>query len=200
MKRKTPPPKPADAKPTPEPADPLLLPDDTPCIEGRWPDGSPRRMMKPADRAPPALSPPVTIADLRERIKRTQQHWIGSHAGDIGLQIFAHHEVADWWNDARMIPGAPVPPPMPAPFPGPSGEPQEGLRAADVMLDWLATVEAPPDGPWSQPDSPKRWAKVFGCSSTTIVRLFKVGKVRNRKLNDRKYQVHVGDLPAGYER
>ena len=68
MTRKTPPPKPADASPAPQPADPLLLPDGTPCIEGRNPDGTPYRMMKPADTAPPAPKLPVTIGDLRERI------------------------------------------------------------------------------------------------------------------------------------
>ena len=52
--------------------------------------------------------------------------------------------VADWWNDARMIPGAPPPPPMPTPFPGPSDDPQQVLRAADVLLRWLAELEAPP--------------------------------------------------------
>ena len=76
MTRKTPPPKPADASPAPQPADALLLPDDTPYIEGHHSDGTPYRVMKPADTAPPAPKLPVTIAKLRERIKRTQQDWI----------------------------------------------------------------------------------------------------------------------------
>ena len=151
MTRKTPPPKPADASPALQPADSLLLADDTPCIEGHYSDCTPYRLMKPADAAPPAPKLPVTIAKLRERIKRTQQDWIDCASGDIALRFFVPHQVADWWNDARMIPGAPPPPPMPSAFPGPSDGPsdgpQHGLAAADVLLRWLAGLEDPAAAP-----------------------------------------------------
>ncbi len=144
MIRKTPPPKPADAKPAPKPADSLLLPDDTPYIEGHHPDGTPYRVMKRADPTPPAPKPPVTIADLRKRIKRMQQDWIDCAPGDIALRFFVPQQVADWWNDARLIPGVAPPPPMSAPFPRPSDDPQQGLAAADLLLRWLEGLEAPP--------------------------------------------------------
>lgn len=84
---------------------------------------------------------------------------------------------------------------------------REGVVPLEVVFDGLADLidaEAEkleaggggsPDGPWSQPDTPKRWAKVFGVNVQTIKRRFQDGKIRNKKLSDRSYQVHVDDVP-----
>ncbi len=51
------------------------------------------------------------------------------------------------------------------------------------------------DGPWSEPDTPKRWAIVFKVKPPTFKRWVKAGKVRAKVLSDRSYQVHLEDLP-----
>ena len=64
-----------------------------------------------------------------------------------------------------------------------------------------AVVVSPSDkpadnGPWSLADTPTRWGKVFGFSPKTFVRRVADGKIRAKKLSDRSYQVHTGDLPS----
>ncbi len=50
----------------------------------------------------------------------------------------------------------------------------------------------------SEPDSPKRWAKIFGgITPRTFVRRCKEGRIRHKKLSDRSYQVDIRDIPAG---
>jgi hypothetical protein len=62
--------------------------------------------------------------------------------------------------------------------------------------DALPAAPAASDGPWSKPDSPKRWGKAFGFSSDTFIRRCQDGSIRHKKLSDRSYQVHVDDLPS----
>ena len=50
-------------------------------------------------------------------------------------------------------------------------------------------------GPWSQADAPKCWGKVFGFSAATFIRRVKAGTIRAKKLSDKSYQVHLGDIP-----
>lgn len=49
---------------------------------------------------------------------------------------------------------------------------------------------------WSEPDTPSRWARKFGVSVSTIKRYFKNGKIRSIRLSDRRYRVHISDIPA----
>lgn len=48
---------------------------------------------------------------------------------------------------------------------------------------------------WSAPDSPARWAKKFQVSPRTIKKYFSNQTIRNCKRSDRRYQVHLDDLP-----
>ena len=48
---------------------------------------------------------------------------------------------------------------------------------------------------WSQPDTPQRWARMFGVSVDTIKRRFKDGSIPSQKLSDRSYQVDVAYIP-----
>ena len=69
---------------------------------------------------------------------------------------------------------------------------------ADIIDAEAAKLEvAAGEGPWSRPDTPTRWGKVFGVSGDTMKRRFKDGSIRNKKLSDRNYQVHLDDLPKG---
>ncbi len=80
------------------------------------------------------------------------------------------------------------------------GFPETEVRSvqleADRAIACLATELAPDQTDWSEPDSPKRWAIVFGVSSDTIKRRFKDGTIRAKKLSDRSYQVDRRDIPA----
>ncbi len=58
------------------------------------------------------------------------------------------------------------------------------------------TSESPADPEWTTPDSPQRWAKVFGFSVDTLKRRFKDKKIRYKKLSSKSYQIAVDDLPA----
>jgi hypothetical protein len=48
---------------------------------------------------------------------------------------------------------------------------------------------------WTGTDSPARWAKKFGVSRATFVRHCKEGKIRNKRLSTKSYQIAVDDLP-----
>jgi len=48
---------------------------------------------------------------------------------------------------------------------------------------------------WSKSDTPKRWAKRFGVSVSTIKRHFRDGSIPNRPLSDRSYQVRLDSVP-----
>jgi hypothetical protein len=63
-------------------------------------------------------------------------------------------------------------------------------------------TEMPADDPplaWTTPDSPQRWAKVFGFSVDTLKRRFKAGQIRHKKLSTKSYQIAVDDLPAAQQ-
>ena len=57
------------------------------------------------------------------------------------------------------------------------------------------TTPAPPGG-WSKADTPKRWAAIFQISERTFKRRCKDGKIRHKKLSDRRYMVANDDLPT----
>lgn len=71
---------------------------------------------------------------------------------------------------------------------GEVGKAIAGLRAA--------AGKGEQDGPWSRPKSPKDWAKVFGFSRDTFIRRCEDGTIRHKKLSDRRYLVHLDDVPA----
>ncbi len=52
-----------------------------------------------------------------------------------------------------------------------------------------------PDGPWSKPDTPARWAKAFNVSPKTFKRYVASGKIRAKRLSDRSYQILLSALP-----
>jgi hypothetical protein len=70
------------------------------------------------------------------------------------------------------------------------------LREMDLAL--LKLQQSPSDnpGPWSEPDSPTRWARLFKISAVTFVRHAANGKIRTKQLSDRSYCVHVDDIPV----
>jgi hypothetical protein len=68
---------------------------------------------------------------------------------------------------------------------------QEALRVTQEQ----ATPPAADDGPWSKPDTPSRWARVFKVSSRTFIRWVKAERIHAKKLSDRSYQVRLTDLP-----
>jgi hypothetical protein len=49
---------------------------------------------------------------------------------------------------------------------------------------------------WTRPDSPKCWAKLFGCSPSTFTRRCREAKIRHKKLSTKSYQVAIDDLPT----
>ncbi len=55
---------------------------------------------------------------------------------------------------------------------------------------------ADPNPEMTTPDSPGRWAKLFGFSANTLKRRFKDGAIRHKKLSSKSYQIAIDDLPA----
>jgi hypothetical protein len=70
---------------------------------------------------------------------------------------------------------------------------------ADEIEVASASPKTGTDGPWSTPDSPSQWAKVFNVSRDTLMRRFRDGKIRHRRLTSKSYQIHVDDLPSGHK-
>jgi hypothetical protein len=56
------------------------------------------------------------------------------------------------------------------------------------------------DGPWSKPDSPSRWAKIFNISTRTFVRHVEEKAIHAKKLSDKSYQVALSDIPMSSSR
>ena len=54
-------------------------------------------------------------------------------------------------------------------------------------------------GPWSKPDSPGRWAKVFNVSRRTFIRYVDKKAILAQKLSDKSYQVALSDIPKPQE-
>jgi len=69
----------------------------------------------------------------------------------------------------------------------------EALNLAEDAV--AAADDERQQGPWTNPDSPTRWAKVFGVSVDTIKQWFREQKIRNKKLGAKSYRVHVEELP-----
>jgi len=59
----------------------------------------------------------------------------------------------------------------------------------------IAALRSADDGPWSRPDSPTRWATLFGINPRTFKRHIRSGKIRGKRLSDRLYRVHIDDVP-----
>jgi hypothetical protein len=62
--------------------------------------------------------------------------------------------------------------------------------AGRTAADPLAKLEL------TRPDSPARWAKVFGFSKDTLMRRIQDGIIRCKKLSTKSYQIAIDDLPA----
>ena len=137
----------ADAKSDPQPADasppkPIegVLPDGTPYIElGHREDGTPIRVMKPADAAPrPTPLRPKSVDELREWIER-RRSWLLDFSDAAVLKVWPG-SVADLLDGARSLGLAPPPMPFPVTF----TDRQHGLANLDMLLRWLAALEALP--------------------------------------------------------
>ncbi|MCC6126898.1 MAG: hypothetical protein IT426_18190 [Pirellulales bacterium] len=50
-------------------------------------------------------------------------------------------------------------------------------------------------GPWSKPDGPKQWAKMFNLSWDTLKGRIESGQIRAKMLSTKSYRIHVDDLP-----
>ncbi len=74
-------------------------------------------------------------------------------------------------------------------------ERDEYEAAIQKKKDTLEIGEKDADVKWTDPDTPKRWAKVFGVVPATFKRWVKSEKIRAKKLSDRRYQVDIRDLP-----
>ncbi len=134
----------------PEPRDRRLLPDDMPCIEGKWPDGTPYKIIKPADPAPrPAPLQPKSIDELRERIMERQSRLLECDPGALAVWP---DSIADLLNAARALGLAP--PPMP--FPGEFHDAQHGLANIDALLRWLADSSTYPPSNHGTRDDPSQ--------------------------------------------
>lgn len=83
-----------------------------------------------------------------------------------------------------------------APLPAASVRSISGDAPTRSVSDEAEEIGMPlPDGPWSEADSPKRWAKRFGLSWDTLKKRFREQKIRHQKLSDRSYRIHRDDLP-----
>ncbi len=66
----------------------------------------------------------------------------------------------------------------------------------EAKIEDAAADNTDPQGPWSKPDTPSRFASRFNCSLDTFNRLREAGKVRVKELTSKLIQIHVDDLPA----
>lgn len=161
---------------------------------------------------PPHPRPPDSIEGLRELVRHGRETLIEWAEEDKPAErrfclAVARGWITEWWNLARRIEG--TPPPMPS-----VEGTQEAVDAADVLLRWCdpadgrtqqraasepVAVAAKPeplqDGPWSNPDGPQQWARMFGFSVDTLKRRFKAGKIRHKKHTTKSYSIHVDDVP-----
>jgi hypothetical protein len=100
---------------------------------------------------------------------------------------------------------------MPSPFPSQSVDPEEGLRAAGIMLRYLATLEGPlateakpkaskPKPPMlTEPLTRGQLAKYFACHrnavQTDVLERYAYEVTGNKRP---KYRMHVTDMPPAY--
>jgi hypothetical protein len=76
--------------------------------------------------------------------------------------------------------------------------PKKPITVAQVPVGAIESHHEPSaadDNQWSTPDSPTRLAKKFNFSRDTLMRRFKDGTIRHKKLSNKLYQIHIGDLP-----
>lgn len=145
------------------------------------------------------------IADLRIHFDHRRGRQAGQPIDDHVLaHLLAPMQNAHGVKDADHVWGFPVVDwsKLPSGWPNPDGDAVASLRR---ILAWAESkvVEQPPqgkvDGPWSKPDSPRRWAIVFGISAKTFVRKAKSGEISTHKLSDRSYQVALSAIPADHK-
>jgi hypothetical protein len=75
---------------------------------------------------------------------------------------------------------------------------REARAAAELRATrqgWKSKDTANAQGCWSEPDSPKRWAKVFNMHPDTLKSRIREGKIRAMKLSTKSYRIHTDDLP-----
>lgn len=63
-----------------------------------------------------------------------------------------------------------------------------------------AKIEAETAGPWSKPDSPAEWAKVYDVTPRTFSRWVDNGKIRAKKIDEKNVMVHLDDVPRRLKR
>jgi hypothetical protein len=151
--------------------------------------------------------PPDTLPFCTPECILEQTRWLRYYLADRDddVQRFAVTTVVlRGWREALWQMDLPEKPAIPDEIPT--------LRAArkviDEIADWcvrqLRLDRTPstndgddqPPGGWSKPDSPTRWAGVFGESPKTFMRKVNQGKIRAKKLTSKSYQIAVDDLPA----
>ncbi len=57
-----------------------------------------------------------------------------------------------------------------------------------------------PDGPWSKPDRPSEWAKVFGVDARTFSRWVKAGKIPAKVIDEKNVMVRLDAIPQRMKR
>ena len=72
-------------------------------------------------------------------------------------------------------------------------EPEKATGPAEPVA--ATAPQQPDDGPWSEADGPKQWARKFGFSVDTLIRRFKDGTIRHKKFSSKSYAIHEADLP-----
>jgi hypothetical protein len=51
------------------------------------------------------------------------------------------------------------------------------------------------DGPWSKPDGPEQWAKLYRFSTKTLKRRIDDGKIRAKYFSSKSIAIHIDDIP-----
>ncbi len=154
----------ADTKSAPQPADPLLLPDDTPCIDGHHPDGTPWRKMT-AD-IPANYVPVEPFSNEEIKLVRMVYGPAGRRERFLRKRLHAMKSV--------------IPPTVPAAATDAPAKPDESAETVDHK--GAATVECKRKrvkvndrmaaellkNPDSRDWSAQQWADRLGCSKSTV--------------------------------
>jgi len=152
---------------------------------------------------PPERPQWKSISAIRAAAVEARSAWLDMREDANAWQSLCVPWLRELWRCMRSIHGAPAPPKMPR-----VATVGDALEAVDLVVAWCdaAPSEAPrgddaavAGGPWSAPDTPRRWGKVFGCSAKTFIRRAKAGILPARKLSDRSYQVAISAIPADHK-
>lgn len=138
----------------------------------------------------PEEDPDVDCVTKKEWVAavRDTANTLGS-MGHGGVKKYLRNEVDHFENDPRFV-GEP----FASPF---EREMVDRMHKYVVAAIRGYTVDSSIEPTrWSAADTPKRWAKQYGFSERTLKRRFKDGKIRCKMLSDRRYQIHIDDLPA----